>query len=110
MLPKLISYGSLYLPTYGVLVALGFLAGLWVTVRLARRSGLNSELVTNLAAACEVPYYFGVRAQSERRFADAADWYRVAVECGMHNEGEYVFANAELYRFRAEKNALGRLR
>jgi phosphatidylglycerol:prolipoprotein diacylglycerol transferase len=39
----------LYLPTYGVLVALGFLAGLWVTVRLARRSGLNPELVTNLA-------------------------------------------------------------
>jgi phosphatidylglycerol:prolipoprotein diacylglycerol transferase len=49
LLPKLISFGSLYLPTYGVLVALGFLAGLGVTVRLARRSGLNSELVTNLA-------------------------------------------------------------
>jgi len=31
------------------LVALGFLAGLTVTVRLARRSGLNPELITNLA-------------------------------------------------------------
>ena len=49
LLPKLISYGNLYLPTYGVLVALGFLAGLWITVKLARRSGLNAELVTNLA-------------------------------------------------------------
>ncbi len=49
MLPKLISFGSYYLPTYGVLVALGFLTGLWVTVRLARRSGLNGELITNLA-------------------------------------------------------------
>ncbi len=49
MLPKLISFGSFYLPTYGVLVALGFLAGLTVTVRLARRSGLNPELMTNLA-------------------------------------------------------------
>ena len=38
-----------YLPTYGVLVALGFLAGLGVTVRLARRSGYNAELITNLA-------------------------------------------------------------
>src|SRR5262249_5253415 len=28
---------------------LGFLAGLTVTVRLAKRSGLNSELITNLA-------------------------------------------------------------
>lgn len=49
MLPKLISFGTYYLPTYGVLVALGFLTGLWVTVRLARRSGLNGELITNLA-------------------------------------------------------------
>ncbi len=46
--PKLISYGNFYLHT-GVLVALGFLAGLTVTVRLARRSGLNAELMTNLA-------------------------------------------------------------
>src|SRR5215467_2466372 len=49
MLPKLFQYGDFYLPTYGVLVALAFLAGLWVTVRLARRAGLNPELITNLA-------------------------------------------------------------
>jgi phosphatidylglycerol:prolipoprotein diacylglycerol transferase len=49
LLPKLFSFGSFYLPTYGVLVALGFLAGLTVTVRLARRQGMNGELVTNLA-------------------------------------------------------------
>ena len=49
MYPKLIEIGSFYLPTYGVLVALGFLAGLAVTVKLARRSGLNPELITNLA-------------------------------------------------------------
>jgi phosphatidylglycerol:prolipoprotein diacylglycerol transferase len=47
--PKLIEIGSFYLPTYGVLVALAFLAGLWVTIRLARRRGLNTELITNLA-------------------------------------------------------------
>ena len=32
LLPKLIAIGSFYLPTYGVLVALGFLAGLSVAV------------------------------------------------------------------------------
>ena len=48
MLPKLISFDSYYLPTYGVLVALAFLAGLWVTTRLARRQGLDTEKVTNL--------------------------------------------------------------
>ena len=37
-----------------------------------------AKLVTNLPCICEVPYYFGVRAQGERRFGDAADWYRVA--------------------------------
>jgi phosphatidylglycerol:prolipoprotein diacylglycerol transferase len=47
--PKLFTIGSFYVPTYGVLVALGFLAGLTVTVRLARRSGLNPDLITNLA-------------------------------------------------------------
>jgi phosphatidylglycerol:prolipoprotein diacylglycerol transferase len=47
--PKLIEIGDFYLPTYGVLVALGFLAGLWVTVRLARRTGLNPDTITNLA-------------------------------------------------------------
>ena len=49
MYPKLIEVGNFYLPTYGVLVALGFLAGLWITVRLARRVGLNPETMTNLA-------------------------------------------------------------
>jgi phosphatidylglycerol---prolipoprotein diacylglyceryl transferase len=49
MFPKIFSIGSFYLPTYGVMVALAFLAGLWITVRLARRSGLNPELITNLA-------------------------------------------------------------
>jgi phosphatidylglycerol:prolipoprotein diacylglycerol transferase len=47
--PKLFSIGSFYLPTYGVMVALAFLAGLAITVKLARRSGLNAELMTNLA-------------------------------------------------------------
>ena len=48
MFPKLFQYGNFFLPTYGVLVALAFLAGLWVTLKLARRTGVNTELVTNL--------------------------------------------------------------
>lgn len=61
MLPKLISIGSFYLPTYGVLVALGFLAGLAVTVRLAKRSGLDSEKVTNLAVYCALAGLLGAK-------------------------------------------------
>ncbi|MGI8743845.1 MAG: prolipoprotein diacylglyceryl transferase [Bryobacteraceae bacterium] len=49
MLPKLIPIGSFFIPTYGVLVAIGFLIGLWITVKLAKRAGLPTEPVTNLA-------------------------------------------------------------
>jgi len=37
-----------FLHTYGILVALGFLAGLWVATRLARQANLNTEAVFNL--------------------------------------------------------------
>lgn len=54
MYPKLISIGSFYIPTYGVLVALGFLAGLSIALRLARRAGLSGEKITNLAVYCAI--------------------------------------------------------
>lgn len=49
MFPKLFTIGSFYLPTYGLLVALGFLAAMFLAVRLARRAGLDPEKVSNLA-------------------------------------------------------------
>jgi phosphatidylglycerol:prolipoprotein diacylglycerol transferase len=61
LFPKLITIGSFFLPTYGVLVALGFLAGLWVTVRLARRSGISGELITNLAVYCALGGLIGAK-------------------------------------------------
>jgi hypothetical protein len=68
-----------------------------------------AKLVTNEPATCEVPYYFGVRAEGEKRLADAADWYRVALECGRVDQAEYVFAANRLYRWRASKNPLALL-
>jgi phosphatidylglycerol:prolipoprotein diacylglycerol transferase len=61
MYPKLISIGSFYLPTYGVLVALGFLAGLAISIRLGRRLGLNAEKVTNLAVYCALGGIVGAK-------------------------------------------------
>ena len=61
MFPKLISLGSFYIPTYGVLVALGFLAGLTVTLRLARRIGLSAEKITNLAVYCAMAGILGAK-------------------------------------------------
>lgn len=61
MFPKLISIGSFYIPTYGVLVALGFLAGLGTTLRLARRAGLPPDKVTNLAVYCAMAGIIGAK-------------------------------------------------
>jgi phosphatidylglycerol---prolipoprotein diacylglyceryl transferase len=61
MFPKLISIGGFFIPTYGTLVALGFLVALWITLRLARRAGLPSEAVTNLAIYCALGGLLGAK-------------------------------------------------
>ncbi|MBV9760193.1 MAG: prolipoprotein diacylglyceryl transferase [Acidobacteriaceae bacterium] len=61
MFPKLISIGTFYIPTYGVLVALGFLAGLGITLRLARRAGLPPDKITNLAVYCAMAGIAGAK-------------------------------------------------
>ena len=61
MFPKLVTIGSFYIPTYGVLVALGFLAGLNVTTRLARRINLPVDKVTNLAIYCAIAGIAGAK-------------------------------------------------
>ncbi len=61
MFPKLITIGSFFIPTYGVLVALGFLAGLWMTNRLAKQSGVNPQRVTDLAIYCAIAGIVGAK-------------------------------------------------
>src|SRR5947209_2007124 len=61
MFPKLIDFGRFYLPTYGVLVALGFLLGLTVTTRLARRVGLPQDKISNLAVYCAIAGIAGAK-------------------------------------------------
>ncbi len=50
-----------FLHTYGVLVAIAFLVGLWVTSRLARQAGLNAEAVTNLGIYCALAAIAGAK-------------------------------------------------
>jgi phosphatidylglycerol---prolipoprotein diacylglyceryl transferase len=61
MFPKLITIGKFFIPTYGTLVALGFLLGLWITVRLAKRAKLPIEPVTNLAIYCALAGLVGAK-------------------------------------------------
>lgn len=48
MYPHLIEFGRFFLPTYGFLVASGVLLGLWLSVRNARRQGIDPEKIWNL--------------------------------------------------------------
>jgi phosphatidylglycerol:prolipoprotein diacylglycerol transferase len=50
-----------FLHTYGVLVALGFLAGLWMAGRLGARAGLNAEHITNLGLYCALAALAGAK-------------------------------------------------
>ncbi len=50
-----------FLHTYGVLVALAFLAGLWIAARLGKREGLNSDSLTNLVVYCALAAIGGAK-------------------------------------------------
>jgi phosphatidylglycerol:prolipoprotein diacylglycerol transferase len=41
--PRLFHIGSFFIPTYGVLVALGVLVGLWISVRNSQKQGIKPE-------------------------------------------------------------------
>jgi phosphatidylglycerol:prolipoprotein diacylglycerol transferase len=62
MFPHLITIGSFSIPTYGILVALGFLAGIWLTTKLAQRVGISSEIVLNLGVFCALAGIVGAKA------------------------------------------------
>ena len=49
MFPTLISLGPLTIHTYGLLVAVGFVAGLSVTIRLGKDQGIGSQQVLDMA-------------------------------------------------------------
>jgi len=50
-----------FLHTYGVLVALAFLAGLWIAARLGKREGLNADALTNLVIYCALAAIGGAK-------------------------------------------------
>ena len=48
MYPKILDLGPVTIHTYGLLLAVAFIAGIWITSRNARRSGINPDLTWNL--------------------------------------------------------------
>lgn len=48
MYPKILEFGAITIHTYGLLLAAAFIAGIWVTSRNARKSGINPDTIWNL--------------------------------------------------------------
>jgi len=59
--PKLLHFDGYFLPAYGVLVAAGFFAGLWITGKLARRRGLDPERISNIAVMSALAGLIGAK-------------------------------------------------
>jgi phosphatidylglycerol:prolipoprotein diacylglycerol transferase len=61
MLPWLIHIGSYQLPTYGVLVALAFIAALALASHFAKQRGLDKEKIVNLGVYCALVGMLGAK-------------------------------------------------
>ncbi len=66
-------------------------------------------LATDPKKRCEIAYYVGLKAQGEKRFSDASDWYRVVIETGLDKNGEYRWAYDTLYKWSESGKCLSRL-
>jgi phosphatidylglycerol:prolipoprotein diacylglycerol transferase len=62
MHPKLISIGSFYLPTYGVMLAIAYLVAIWLLTRKADREGLPKNEISDLSIAILAAAILGAKA------------------------------------------------
>jgi phosphatidylglycerol---prolipoprotein diacylglyceryl transferase len=61
MLPQLFKIGNFFLPTYGLLVATGFLLALWVISRLSKKAGIDGEVALNLGIYTAIAGLIGAK-------------------------------------------------
>ena len=61
MLPELFHFGPFHLRSFGVMLALAFLAGTWIALKDARRRGLDETHVLNLVLVILVASVVGAR-------------------------------------------------
>ncbi len=64
------------------------------------------KAATDDARHCETSYYFGLKAQAEGRFTDAAYWYHLAVAIGSENQREYHWAHDSLEAWMRKQESL----
>lgn len=67
------------------------------------------SLATNAKRRCEIAYFVGSRAVGEGRYEDASDWFRVTLETGQNDNGEYQWAYGALQGWQTEGKSLSRI-
>ena len=67
------------------------------------------SLATNPKKRCEITYFVGLKAVGEGRYEDASDWFRVTVETGQNDNGEYQWAYGALQLWQSENKSLSQI-
>lgn len=62
MFPRLIKIGSFYLPTYGVILAIAYLVGIWLLRRKARAEGLPEQKIFDFSLYVLAAAILGAKA------------------------------------------------
>lgn len=62
MHPKLVSIGTFYLPTYGVMLAIAYLVAIWLLTRKAEKEGLPKNEISDLSIAILAAAILGAKA------------------------------------------------
>lgn len=77
MFPRLLEIGSFSVPTYGLLIAAGFLAGISLSARLAKRISIDPERITSLGIVLLLSAIVGAKL-----FLVANSWSYYALDWG----------------------------
>ncbi len=82
MKPFLLEIGGFRLPTYGVLLCVAILAGIWMAVRRAERHGLSRDFVYSTATLAVLAALIGARLTDWLRFGELYTWRALLTSAG----------------------------
>ncbi len=82
MKPFLLEIGGFRLPTYGVLLCVAILAGIWMAVRRAERHGLSRDFVYSTATLAVLTALVGAKLTDWLRFGEAYTWRALLTSAG----------------------------
>jgi hypothetical protein len=66
--------------------------------------------VANTKQICEMAYFVGLAHEAKNDIAQAIKWYRICLETGLKNNGEFRWATDQLYRWYAMNMSIERIK